>query len=133
MAFQGYYIKINGNSFQDPAIAREGYDIEEDIETDMDSQTNASGELNRNILPTKRQKIYIKFPPMFESQWNIYYNILKDSELIVEFYSLDRKLYRTAKFYKPTIKKGVLFKRGSRIILKGIELKLISYGGATDV
>lgn len=131
MAFAGYYIKINGNKFQNPMPAKEGYKLKEDIETDQDSKVNAAGTLVRNILPVKRHEITIDFPPMTIDKWRTYINLLDNDYITVEFYSYKRDAYRTAVFYMPTTEHNLFFKQGNRYIMQPLSVNLISYGDAT--
>lgn len=102
MAYNGYYIKINGCDFTNPKPS--GYICQSAITQDLDSERSADGTLHRNILPHKPPKIELTFPPMKESQYRIYRKALEGDYLQVEFYDTDNGTYRTWTMYHNDIK-----------------------------
>lgn len=97
MAFNGYYIKINGNSFNNPLPSK--YKLYPKIIQDMDSERTASGELHRNILSHNPPKIELEFPPMTFEQFRNYHSAIDYNELNVEYYDYSSDSYKTWKMY----------------------------------
>jgi len=96
MAFAGYWIKIGGNNFTNPAPKKYS-----NIKNTMDvsAERVASGLLYRQIAPHKPYKCFLTFPPMTEDQWSTYYSILDNDSLTVEFWDKNTKTYKTATMY----------------------------------
>lgn len=97
MAYNGYYIKINGNNFTSPSPSK--YKLYPKIIQDMDSERAADGVLWRNILQHTPAKIEIEFPPMTFAQFRTYYNALDNNTLSVEYYDYSTDTYKTANMY----------------------------------
>lgn len=104
MAFNGYYIKINGNNFSNPLPAK--YDIYPKIIQDMDSERTADGSLHRNVLPHAPAKIELEFPPMRFENFRAYYKAMDADRLSVEYYDIATDSYKTADMYHNDIKIG---------------------------
>lgn len=97
MAFNGYYIKINGNNFTNPAPSK--YKLYPKIIQDMDSERTASGVLHRNILSHNPPKIELEFPPMTFAQFRTYMSALDNNNLSVEYYDYSSDSYKTWDMY----------------------------------
>lgn len=74
--FKGYYVKINGCTFQDPSIKRETFKYAPALVTVTDAGVLASGKLNIKVLPHTRAKIWMGFPPMTPEQFKTYWDAL---------------------------------------------------------
>ena len=97
MAFNGYYIKINGNNFTNPTPSK--YTLYPKIIQDMDSERTASGQLHRNILPHSPPKIELEFPPMTFEQFRTYMRAMDHNNLSVEYYDYTSDSYKTWNMY----------------------------------
>lgn len=97
MAFQGYYIKINGNNFTNPYPSK--YRLYPKIIQDLDSERTASGELHRNTLRHTPPKIELEFPPMKFSQFRTYMSVMDNNVLSVEYYDYTSDSYKTWDMY----------------------------------
>lgn len=119
MAFNGYFLKIGDCTFQNPAIKREGWDINPRIVQVTETKVLASGKISIKPLPHKPTVIFITFPVMTEEQWRnycSYFRGVKTGEdemfLTVEYYDDERDGYFTGTFYhtdlrhKPVIYNG---------------------------
>lgn len=98
--FRGYYVKIGNCTFTDPGIKRDGLLIMPHIEQTMDAGVLASGKLDMKVLPHKRTKIEMSFPPMTAAQYRAYYAaIMQGMYLSVEYYNQGIDAYETGTFY----------------------------------
>lgn len=97
MAFNNYYIKINGNNFTSPSPAK--YKLSPKLIQDLDSGRTADGVMHRNILSHTASKIELEFPPMTMAQFRTYMNAMDANVLTVEFYDIAQDNYRTATMY----------------------------------
>lgn len=98
--FRGYYVKIGNCNFTNPAILRDGLLIYPHLEQTMDAGVLASGKLEIKVLPHKRTKIQMSFPPMTLSQYQTYYSVIMASMyLTVEYYNEGLDTYETGIFY----------------------------------
>ena len=101
MAFNGYYIKINGNNFTNPSPSK--YKLYPKIIQDMDSERTASGQLHRNILPHSPPKIELEFPIMKFSQFRAYMSVIDSNNFVVEYYDYASDSYKTWNMYHDDI------------------------------
>lgn len=97
MAFNGYYIRINGNNFTSPAPAK--YKLSPKLIQDLDSGRTADGVMHRNILQHTASKIELEFPPMTMAQFRAYNSAMDANVLSVEYYDISADNYRTATMY----------------------------------
>ena len=98
--FRGYYVKIDNCDFTNPAIKRDGLLIYPHLEQTMDAGVLASGKLEMKVLPHKRTKIQMSFPPMTAAQYRTYYSaIMSGMYLNVEYYNQGIDAYETGTFY----------------------------------
>ena len=103
--FKGYYVKINGCTFQNPSIKRETFKFAPKLVQVTDAGVLASGRLNIKVLPHTRAKIWMGFPPMTPSQFRTYWNALLGDQsgvgmyLSVEVWDESTNSYITDTFY----------------------------------
>ena len=74
--FKGYYMKINGCTFQNPSIRRETWKFAPKLIQVTDAGVLASGRLQIKVLPHSRRKIWCEFPPMTPEQFRVYWTAL---------------------------------------------------------
>ena len=129
MAFNGYYMKINGCTFQNPSLKREGFKYAPRLIEVADATTTASGELSVKVLPHVRKKIWCSFPPMTPQQFRIYWAALKGEEsgptmhLQVQVYNDAIDSYETDTFYHTDVEYTPIIYEGRRMIrLEDFEL-----------
>lgn len=98
--FKGYYVKIRDCNFTDPAILRDGLLIYPHLEQTQDAGVLASGKLDIKVLPHKRTKIQMSFPPMTQEQYRRYYSVIMSGMYLpVEYYNEGIDEYETGTFY----------------------------------
>lgn len=98
--FRGYYVKIGNCTFTDPAISRDGLLIMPHLEQTQDAGVLASGKLEIKVLPHKRTKIQMTFPPMTLEQYKRYYAVIMSSMYLqVEYWNEGIDDYETGTFY----------------------------------
>lgn len=74
--FKGYYMKINGCTFQNPQIKREAWKFAPKLVQVTDAGVLASGKLQIKVLPHTRSKIWCGFPPLTPEQFRTYWTAL---------------------------------------------------------
>lgn len=117
MAFNNYYLKIDGCTFNSPAMRREGYEVQPHLVQVTDAGRAASGKLIIKELPHRPTKINIQFPIMTPEQFRTYYNVLDDMYLEVEYYNEASDTYETGTFYHTDLTYKPIIYEGRRMIL----------------
>lgn len=121
--FKGYYVKINGCTFQNPSIKREGFKFAPKLVQVTDAGVLASGKLNIKVLPHTRAKIWLSFPPMTPEQFRTYWNALLGDQsgvgmyLSVEVWDDSTNSYVTDTFYHNDIQYKPVNYQGRRMIV----------------
>lgn len=122
MAFNGYYMKCNGCTFQNPSFRREGFKFAPKLVQVTDSGQTANGELIIKVVPHTRRKIWCSFPPMTPAQYRVYANALKFNEagpgmsLSIEAYDDMTDTYVTDTYYHTDIMHTPIMLGGQRMI-----------------
>lgn len=111
MSFNGYYIKIGNQTFQSPAIQRDGYTVNPRIVQVTDTKVLASGKLVVKELEHKPTVIDITFPLMTREQARTYKRAFRGEEtgedemyLTVEWYDEENDIYQIGTFYHTDLK-----------------------------
>ena len=127
--FKGYYMKINGCTFQDPSIKREAWKFAPKLVLVTDAGTLASGKLNIKVLPHTRRKIWCGFPPMTPTQFRRYWTALMgDSSgvgmrLEVEAWDETTNSYITDIYYHNDLQyKDIIYGGRRMIVIDDFEL-----------
>lgn len=111
MSFNGYYIRIGEQRFQNPAIKDEGYEVNPRIVQVTDTKVLASGKLVVKELEHKPTVITITFPIMTLAQVREYKRAFRGEEsredemyLTVEWYDPENDTYQVGTFYHTDLK-----------------------------
>lgn len=127
--FKGYYMKINGCTFQDPSIKRESWKFAPKLVQVTDAGVLASGKLNIKVLPHTRSKIWCEFPPMTPTQFRVYYNALMGDSLgagmylPVEAWDETTNSYVTDTYYHNDLQyKDIIYGGRRMIVMDAFEL-----------
>ena len=121
--FKGYYMKINGCTFQNPQIKREAWKFAPKLVQVTDAGVLASGRLNIKVLPHTRAKIWMGFPPMTPSQFRTYWNALLGDQsgvgmyLSVEVWDESTNSYITDTFYHNDLQYKNVNYEGRRMVV----------------
>lgn len=98
--FAGYYVKIGNCEFNNPGIKHDGLQIYPHLEQTQDAGVLASGKLEIKVLPHKRTKIQMSFPPMTLAQYQTYYSVIMSSMYLeVTYWNEGIDAYETGTFY----------------------------------
>ena len=127
--FKGYYMKINGCTFQNPSIRRETWKFAPKLIQVTDAGVLASGRLQIKVLPHSRRKIWCEFPPMTPGQFRIYWTALMgDSSgvgmyLTVEAWDETTNSYITDTYYHNDLQyKDIIYGGRRMIVMDAFEL-----------
>ena len=111
MSFNGYYIKIGNQTFQNPAIKRDGLTVNSRIVQVTETKVLASGKLVLKELPHKPTIISVTFPIMTLEQARTYAAAFRGTTsgedemyLTVEWYDFETDTYQTGTFYHTDLK-----------------------------
>lgn len=121
--FKGYYMKINGCTFQDPSIKRESWKFAPKLVQVTDEGVLASGRLTIKVLPHTRAKIWAEFPPMTPEQFRTYWTALMgDSSgvgmyLTVEAWDETTNSYITDTYYHNDLQYKNVIYGGQRMVV----------------
>lgn len=127
--FKGYYMKINGCTFQNPSIRRETWKFAPKLIQVTDAGVLASGRLQIKVLPHSRRKIWCEFPPMTPEQFRIYWTALMGDNsgvgmyLEVEAWDESTNSYITDTYYHNDLQyKNVIYGGRRMIVMDAFEL-----------
>lgn len=127
--FKGYYMKINGCTFQNPSIRREAWKFAPKLIQVTDAGVLASGRLQIKVLPHSRRKIWCEFPPMTPEQFRVYWTALMGDNsgvgmyLTVEAWDETTNSYITDTYYHNDLQyKDVIYGGRRMIVMDAFEL-----------
>lgn len=132
MAFEGYYIKVNGTTFPNDLLAKEGYSNTPCIRTDKNSYVDGKGALHRTILPVKRSTLKINTIDGFTYGQKLIMKafFIPRDVITITYWNDETDAYETARFYVPEItyihKSQDKYKQP---IYKALEIEFIAYEG----
>lgn len=134
MSFNGYFIKIGNQTFQNPAIKREGYETNERIVQVTDTKVLASGKLVVKELEHKPTILSITFPIMTLEQARNYKRAFRGEEtnedemyVTVEWYSIETDSYQVGTFYHTDLKYKPKNMANGRLMVECETLNLHEY------
>lgn len=127
--FKGYYMKINGCTFQNPSIKRETWKFAPKLIQVIDAGVLASGRLQIKVLPHSRRKIWCEFPPMTPEQFRVYWTALMGDAsgvgmyLEVEAWDESTNSYITDTYYHNDLQyKDIIYGGRRMIVMDAFEL-----------
>lgn len=127
--FKGYYMKINGCTFQNPSIRRETWKFAPKLIQVTDAGVLASGRLQIKVLPHSRRKIWCEFPPMTPEQFRVYWTALMGDTsgvgmyLEVEAWDETTNSYITDTYYHNDLQyKDIIYGGRRMIVMDAFEL-----------
>ena len=134
MSFNGYFIRIGDQTFQNPAIKREGYAVNPRIVQVTDTKVLASGKLVVKELEHKPTVININFPIMDLGQVQAYKRAFRGEEsredemyLTVEWYDPENDTYQVGTFYHTDLKYTFRNMAGGRMMVDVDTIELHEY------
>ena len=131
MAFEGYYIKKEGNIFPNYIIASEGYKCTPNQRTDKNSYVDGNGALHRNILPVQRSTVKLTTIDGFTYSEKLLiksFFIPKDV-VTLTYWNDETDTYETTRFYVPDIEWVHKHQRDNKPVYKALELTFVAYEG----
>jgi hypothetical protein len=131
MAFEGYYIKVNGTTFPNDLLAKEGYSNTPNIRMDKNSYRDGRGKLHRTILPEKPSTIDIKTIDEFSyGQKIIMQAFFVPRDVInLTYWNDETNAYETAEVYVPEIKYTHKYQKKGVPYYNALDIEFIAYGG----
>ena len=133
MAYQGYLIKVGGTVFPMKYIRAETYQCTPNQRIDQGSDSDATGELHRTVLPHTRSKIEFETPQMLKGAdvavitalLGLQGNAKRD--VTIEYWDHETPSYKTGRCYVPDIKYQLMRNTGSDLIYMPIRYAFIEY------
>ncbi len=131
MAFQGYYVKVDGTTFPNDLLDIGGYSNTPNQETDKNSYVDGNGALKRTVLPVKRSGFKIKTIDglTYGQKLIIQAFFIPKTLKELQYWNDETNKYETADFYIPTVEYVHKTQRNGSPIYQAIELEFIAYGG----
>ena len=127
--FQGYFMKCNGCTFQNPGFKKDGFKFAPKLIVVADSGSVASGKVKFKVLPHTRRKIWVGFPPMTPEQFRVYWNALhsdrtgKGMYLQVEAWDESTNSYITDTYYHNDLQyKDIIYGGRRMVVIDDFEL-----------
>lgn len=120
--FQGYFMKCNGCTFQNPSFKKDGFKFAPKLVVVADSGSVASGKVKFKVLPHTRRKIWCSFPPMTPQQFRTYAEALKFTDsgqgmsLTIEAFDEMTNQYVTDTYYHNDIEYKPVMLGGQRMV-----------------
>lgn len=134
MSFNGYYIKIGSQTFQNPAIKRDGFTQNPRIVQVTETKVLASGKLVLKELPHKPTILNITFPIMTLAQARAYKAAFRgettgqdEMYLTVEWYDIENDTYQVGTFYHTDLKYKPKNVAGGEIMVECETVELHEY------
>lgn len=128
MAFQGYLIKVNGNTFPHKFIKLDTYSIDPNQIQDDDSYVDGDGELHRQTLPHERTKLEFTTAQIGETENRELQALFPDTKTInVEYWNPRKGTYETGTCYTPNLKFEIFSISSNNITYNPIRLAFIEY------
>lgn len=134
MSFNGYYIKIGNQTFQNPAIERDGFMQNSRIVQVTETKVLASGKLILKELAHKPTILSITFPIMTLEQARTYAATFRGAAtgqdemyLTVEWYDFENDTYQVGTFYHTDLKYKPVNVAGGQIMVRCETIDLHEY------
>ena len=136
MAFNGYLLKMGADIFPLSFVYKESYKVAPNRRQDLDSNRNANGVLERNVLDHMPSTISFQTKPMYNNEVDkmmqfirSHYTVEKERKLLLEYYCPDINDYKTGEFYMPDIEfvMNMVDIEKNRILYNGFQLEFIEY------
>lgn len=136
MAFNGYLLKMGADIFPLSFVYKESYKVAPNRRQDLDSNRNANGKLERNVLEHMPSTISFQTKPMYNNDLDkmmqfirSHYTVEKERKLLLTYYCPDINDYKTGEFYMPDIEfvMNMVDIEGNRILYNGFQLEFIEY------
>lgn len=133
MAFEGYYIKVNGTTLPNSLLAYgDGYSNTPCIRIDKNSYRDGRGKLNRSILPEKPSTIKIKtIDGLTYGQKLILKAFFIPRDVInLTYWNDETDRYTTARMYVPEVAYTHKTQDRRRLpVYNALEIEFIAYEG----
>lgn len=132
MAFDGHYIKVNGTTFPNGLLAKDGgYACTPNQRTDKDSYVDGTGALHRTILPVQRSTVKIKtVDDLPYSQKVIIQTFFVPRDVVtMEYWNDETNTYETTRFYVPDIEYVHKYQVKGMPHYNSLEITFIAYEG----
>ena len=136
MAFNGYLLKMGADIFPLSFVYKESYKVAPNRRQDLDSNRNANGKLERNVLEHMPSTISFQTKPMYNNDLDkmmqfirSHYMVEKERKLLLTYYCPDINDYKTGEFYMPDIEfvMNMVDIERNRILYNGFQLEFIEY------
>ena len=136
MAFNGYLLKMGADVFPLSFVYKESYKVAPNRRQDLDSNRNANGKLERNVLDHMPSTISFQTKPMYNTDLDKmmkfireHYVVEKERKLFLTYYAPDIDDYKTGEFYMPDIEfvMNMVDIEKNRILYNGFQLEFIEY------
>ena len=136
MAFNGYLLKMGADIFPLSFVYKESYKVAPNRRQDLDSNRNANGKLQRNVLDHMPSTISCQTKPMYNNDLDklmsfirSHYAVEKEKKVILEYFCPDINDYKTGEFYVPDIEYviNMVDLKNNKILYNGFQLGFIEY------
>ena len=136
MAFNGYLLKMGADVFPLSFVYKESYKVAPNRRQDLDSNRNANGVLERNVLDHMPSTISFQTKPMYNNDVDKlmqfirnHYVVEKERKLHLTYYCPDINDYKEGDFYMPDIEfvMNMVDIEKNRILYNGFQLEFIEY------
>lgn len=129
MAFAGWLLKVDGNTFPNRLIALSSYKITPNQRQDLDPYRDLTGRLHRNVLEHKVTKIEFSTPHLFESDVTLLDSFFAEKdECKLDYWNPRRSVYETGTFYVTDIDYDIyMIKKKTTILYKPIKISMTEY------
>lgn len=133
MAFEGYYIKVNGTALPNSLLTYDGgYSNTPNIRIDKNSYRNGRGRLNRTILPERPSTIKITTIDglTYGQKLILKAFFIPRDKITLTYWNDETDAYEITDVYVPEIEYVHKTQDGHKLpIYKSLTIKFIAYGG----
>lgn len=136
MSYKGYLLRMGADEFPLSFVRADSYSITPNRRQDLDSNRNANGVLERNVLKHTASTISFQTKTMWNKELaemmsfiRSHYSVEKERKLRITYYCPDIDDYKTGDFYVPDISYPInmVDNENNRIMYGEFALEFIEY------
>lgn len=136
MSFNGYLLKMGADVFPLSFVYKESYKVAPNRRQDIDSNRNANGVLQRNVLDHMPSTISFQAKPMYNHDLDKmmrfireHFVVEKERKVLLTYYCPDIDDYKTGEFYMPDMEFTINMVdiANNRVLYNGFQLEFIEY------
>lgn len=136
MAFDGYLLKLSGDTLPLKYIYKESYKVTPNRRQDLDPKRDETGKLHRNTLSHTASTIEFTTKPMWNNEMAALMSFIRsrytntsEKKVSVKYYCPDTNSYKTGNFYVPDLEFSMNYvdSKKNMILYNSMTIEFIEY------